>query len=157
TALGTVGTDAGWYMRSTVAGQAAAGDFAYTAAIIENVRTLAGRTVTLSFVASSLTAGTKVAVEVIQVFGASGSPVWIASFGAVTLTTTLTRYSVTFVVPSVAGKTLGTDGKDNLQMVLWTSAGDTYASRASNIGIQNASVDITDIQLELGPVATPFE
>jgi hypothetical protein len=37
------------------------------------------------------------------------------------------------------------------------SAGSTNASKASNVGFQSGEIDISNVQLEQGPVATPFE
>lgn len=147
------------YLASTVAGQAAAGDQAVLTQAIEGVRTFSGQQVTLSFVASTPTAGTKVGVEVVQQFGTGGTPSADVNtaVSAITISTTETRYTVTFTVPSIAGKILGTSGTDNLRLYLWLSAGTTFAARASNIGIQNATHNVWDVQLEAGPDAAPFE
>jgi len=140
-------------------GQAAAGDFSSITQRVESVRTLAGQQATLSFIAYAATGTPKIGVEVIQFFGSGGSPssLVLTAMGAVTLSTTSTRYTVALTVPSIAGKTLGTNGDDRLQINLWTSAGSTFAARAGSIGIQNSTISITDVQLEAGPVATPFE
>lgn len=146
------------YLASGVASQAAVGDYATLAQKIEGVRTFAGQQVTLSFVAAAA-AGIKVGVEVTQTFGTGGTPSADVNtaVSAVTLTATDARYSVTFTVPSIAGKTLGTSGTDSLVLSLWLSAGANFATRASGIGIQNATINLWDLQLEAGPDASPFE
>jgi hypothetical protein len=154
-----VGPFPAWQQSIVVAGQAAAGDYAIATAPIESVRTLAGQQVTLSFLASSPTATPKIAVEIEQSFGTGGAPSAIAQLavGLIPIGAALTRYVVTFTVPSIVGKLLGTNGDDSLRVNFWLSAGSTYAARSSGIGIQNATVNITDVQLEAGAVATPFE
>lgn len=145
--------------RTAVAGQSAAGDFVAIKNAIEGVRILAGQQVTLSFVAAA-TAGTpKIGVEVEQNFGTGGSPSASVNtaISAITINTTATRYYVTFTMPSIVGKTIGTNGDDYASVLLWLSAGTTSATRASSIGIQNSTIDITDVQLEYGTVPTLFE
>jgi len=143
---------AAWALNGVTAGQAAAGDFSQLSARVEGVRTLAGQQVTLSFLAAATSGTPKIGVEVVQSFGTGGSPsaLVLTAVSAVTLSTTATRYTVTFTVPSVSGKTLGTNGDDYLQVTLWQSAGTTFAARASSIGIQNANITVTDVQLEAG-------
>lgn len=149
---------AGYALRSTVTGQAAVGDYERFIVMIEGVRTFAGQQVTLSFLAATTSGTPKIGVMLQQYFGTGGSPSGTldTAISAVTISTTATRYTVTFTVPSIVGKTLGTAG-DYLAVILWVSAGTTYAASASAIGIQNSIIDITDVQLEAGPIATPFE
>jgi hypothetical protein len=73
------------------------------------------------------------------------------------VTTGWSKYSTTFTVPAVSGKTLGTSGSEWVAINFWLSAGSTQAARASNIGIQNWTVHLADVQLEEGPTATNFE
>lgn len=126
---------------------------------IEGVRTLAGKTVTLSFNASA-TGENSIAVDFIQHMGSGGSPsADVTGIGAtkVSLTGDITiRRSVTFVMPSLSGKTLGTNGDDWLQLIFWFSAGEGSNSRTGNLGLQTGAWWITNVKLEEGPVATPF-
>lgn len=147
-------------LHCVTAGQSAAGDFSQIDQRIEDVRTFAGKQVTLSFWANATVGTPKIGINVQQIFGTGGSPsaavdvvisaIQIASAG-------MTRYSVTFTVPSIAGKTIGTNNDNYLRIIFWLSAGATFVVNASAIGIQNATIDIVGIQLEEGPVATPFE
>jgi len=121
---------------------------------IENVRTFAGKTVTLSFYAR-LNSGTfPLTFEVIQSLGTggSGSPATVTptirnSSGTVvtTATSSWARYYATFTIPSLSGMTIGTAGNDYLSLLWNQPASGTW------------NFDITGIQLEQGPVATPFE
>jgi hypothetical protein len=156
--LGSVGT-ARWSLTTAVSGQAAVGDYAIFIFPIEDVVRLAGSQVTLSFTANSSVSNIKVGIEVVQAFGTGGSPSpnVLTAIKAIPITTTATRYSTTFFMPSVFGMTLGTDGKDCTQLYFWVSSGSTNAARSSSIGIQNATISFFDIQLEMGSVATPFE
>ena len=157
-ALGDLPESATQYARMVTSGQSVTSDRALLTNKIEYVKTLSGKTVTVSFWARAASGAPKVAVEATQYFGAGGSPSASVNTyaGKVTLSTTWTRYSVSFAVPSIAGKTLGTAG-DFLGVNIWTSAGSDHASSTGSLGIQNATIDLWGVQVEEGAVATPFE
>ncbi|HET7713921.1 MAG TPA: hypothetical protein VFK94_06950 [Patescibacteria group bacterium] len=146
-------------LQSVVSGQSAVSEYARIIHRIESVRTLAGKQVTLSFLAAAGSGTPKLGISIEQYFGTGGTPSATVdtAIQAITLSTSWTVYSVTFTVPSISGKTLGTSGNDFLQICFWYSAGTNFAARASSIGIQNATIDFTDVQLEAGSVATAFE
>ena len=73
------------------------------------------------------------------------------------LLATWARYSLTFTVPSLSGKTLGTNGDSNTTLSLWFSSGANQSVRAGNIGVQSGSVSLWGVQLEIGSAATPLE
>jgi hypothetical protein len=140
-------------------GGGAAGDQTYIEQHIEGVRRTAGKTITLSFWAAAGSGTPKLGCALYQIFGSGGSPSAPVSIAAqaVTLSTTYTRYDLTFIVPSVAGKTLGTNGDDTLYVRLWLSSGSTNNAAAGNVGVQSFVLALWGVQLEIGSVATPLE
>ena len=147
------------YVQGVTATQSAAGDYAIITQRIEDVTRYAGTTVTISFFAKANTGTPKIGVEVKQNFGSGGSPSATVSTpaGASTLSTSWARYSVSVAIPSISGKTLGTTANTSyLELNLWTSAGSTYATPASSIGIQNFTASIWGVQLEYSSSATYF-
>jgi hypothetical protein len=125
---------------------------------VEDAGTLSGKVATLSFVAYAAAGTPKINVNLRQMFGTGGSPSTAVNVnvGQVTLSTTPTRYSVTFTVPSVAGMAYGTNGNDYLDIRLWLSAGSFWAF-GGGIGAQNATITLTEVQLEEGNLATVFD
>jgi hypothetical protein len=140
-------------------GNSAAGAYNYIAQSIEGVRRLGGKTVTVSFWAVA-GAALRLGLNFYQAFGSGGSPsagAWIGAGQSVLLSTTWTRYSLTFAIPSTSGKTLGTNSNDCTYLALWYSSGATNNANAGNIGVQSGTVQLWGIQLEIGSVATPLE
>lgn len=148
-------------LQSVFTGSAAAGSYSAIRQSMEGVRRLAGKTVTVSFWAWSSPTALKVGINLIQNFGTGGSPsaaAWSQATGSsVTLTPNIVRYSVTISIPSVAGKTLGTNGDDFTGLWLWYSSGATNNAFAGNIGVQSGTVWLWGIQLEYGSVVTPLD
>jgi hypothetical protein len=135
-------------------------DTVYMEQKIEDVRTFAGQTVTLSFWAKASTGTPKIAVMFSQNFGTGGSPsTQVYSYASqVTLSTSWDRYSVTYTVPSIAGKTIGTtDNTSYLSLYLFYAAGSSYDSLTGSMGWQSGTFDLWGVQLEKGSTATPFE
>lgn len=148
------------YLQFVTASQSAASDFAKVRQWIEDVRTFANSTVTVSFWAKATSGTPKVAVELNQSFGTGGSPSAEVNIygGQVTLSTSWARYSVTVAVPSISGKTIGTTANtSSLGIDFWTSSGSTYNARSGSLGIQNNTFHFWGVQVERGSVATPFE
>jgi hypothetical protein len=110
---------------------------------IEDVRTFAGQTVTLSFWAK---ADSSIAITPYwnQGFGSGGSSDVGAALTDITLTTSWTRYSRTFTLPSIAGKTIGAN---NLLEI--------YTARY--VGSAAVTIDIWGVQLEAGSTVTAFQ
>jgi len=133
-------------------GSATAGSFHQLHQHLENVHLLAGKTVSVSFWAAASAALT-ISVNLYQAFGTGGSPsaqVVLAAQNCAITTAWGTRYSATFTLPSVSGKTLGTNGDD------FTGLFFTMSDPAS-IGAQSGSVSFWGVQLEIGSVATQLE
>lgn len=82
-----------------------------------------------------------------QHFGSGGTPSGDVETAAQTVSvgTSFMRESLTFDVPTLAGKTIGTNGDDYLALGF------------ESPGAAAFTVDISRVQLEAGPVATPFE
>jgi hypothetical protein len=108
---------------------------------IEDVRTLAGKTVTLSFWAKSASNQT-LSIYRWQDFGTGGSSQLFNTVGNIDtqITTSWQRVSKTFTIPSVSGKTIGENSWLGVEI----------------LGQQNIALDIWGVQLEEGSVATPF-
>jgi hypothetical protein len=150
-----------FYLQNVFTGNAAAGAFTRVNQNIENVARLSGKTLVLSFYAVAGAAGVKLGANAYQYFGSGGSPStggWALATGQqVTLATTWTRYTVTIPMPSMAGKTLGTNNDHSSQLYIYFSSGATNNAVGGNIGVQSGTVQLWGVQLELGTQATPLE
>ena len=113
---------------------------------MEGVRTYEGQTVTLSFYARGTSASLTLAkIQLRQNFGAGGSTEvsTILASNVVIAGSTFARYTYTVTLPSITGKTVGTSA---------------FLELLFNLPVNNTfSLDIASVQLEPGPVATPFE
>ena len=111
---------------------------------IEDVRTFAGQTVTLSFWAKGTGPTGGYSVNLLQNFGSGGSAQTNLADQYLTLTSSWTRYSFTFTLGSISGKTIGANS------FLWLSIYQTLSNTSAS------TLDIWGVQLEAGSVATPF-
>lgn len=111
---------------------------------IETLVQFSGKTVTLSFIANTLS-GTNSGVTpyLRQYFGTGGSP--SANVDTLPISSSIvgSKYSYTYNLPSVNGKVMGTTGNDYLQLIIPFTG--TF------------SISIYAIQLEEGNIATTFE
>jgi len=112
---------------------------------VEDVRTLAGQTVTLSFWAKCGSGTESLEPYYSQDFGASGSAGVSNSVTAQTITTSWARYSFTFTLPSISGKTIGANSFTLI-----------YAARSINSSSAR-TIDVWGVQLEAGSTATAFQ
>lgn len=126
---------------------------------IEDVRTFAGQTVTVSFWAKASSGTPSVAVSYDQYFGSGGSPSADVEGNILktAITTSWARYSATVTIPSISGKTIGTNNDHALYIYFWTSAGSSKNTQTNTLGIQSATIDFWGVQVEAGRVATPFQ
>jgi hypothetical protein len=147
------------FVRSVSASQSTAGHYALYGQRIEDVRTFAGQTITVSFWAKAGSGTPNIGVTAVQSFGGGGSPAVATSAAAVkTITTSWARYSFTIAVPSISGKTIGTVVNNMLVIYIVTSTGSTLVGLGyANTGIQNNTFDIWGVQVEAGSTATPFQ
>jgi hypothetical protein len=121
--------------------------------LIEDVRTFAGQTATLSFWAKGTnptTAG-NLAVKFVQSFGTGGSPSAQVQGTQQTfvLTANWTRYSFTFAIPSITGKTIGTTPN--------TSYLALFIEQGSSISTDPWTLDLWGVQFEAGSTASDFK
>ena len=148
-----------YFCRTVVSSVAGAGNSSNLQQRIENVRTFAGQQATISFWAKA-DAAKPISVELIQSFGFGGSPsADVNTIGTTktTLSTSWQKVTVTATVPSISGKTLGTNGDSWLQLNIWFDAGSDFNGRTNSLGQQSGTFDIARVQIEPGPFATPFE
>ena len=148
-----------YFCRTAVTSVTGASNYAILIQHIEDVRSFAGQQVTLSFWAKA-DATKSISVELSQSFGTGGSPsATVDAIGVtkVSIGTSWQKITVTTTLPSISGKTLGTDGNHWLSAGIWFDAGSNYNSRTATLGHQSGTFDIAQVQLEPGPVATPFE
>lgn len=111
--------------------------------VIEDVRTFAGQTVTLSYWAKAA-ATTSLEITSDQGFGSGGSStVSTTIVASQSITTSWVRYSHTFTMPSVSGKTIGAGNSTSITLRLPLNATFTF--------------DIWGVQLEAGSTATAFQ
>jgi hypothetical protein len=124
---------------------ASSGHSVRLAQYIEHVATLSGRQVTISFdaVRTGGGAGFTILPSFIQQFGGGGSAAVIINGTPISIGTTAQRYSQTITIPSITGKTVGAGSYLQANLILPPS--------------QTFTVTIADVQVEEGPVATPFE
>ncbi|MCU1750432.1 carbohydrate-binding protein CenC [Pseudomonas sp. 6D_7.1_Bac1] len=111
---------------------------------IESVRTLADKAATVTFWAKADTTR-QVTVSFGQYFGVGGSAYASGTIGTFQFKSSWAKYSATFQVPSVAGKSVGTAGGDYLRL--------TFELPLNVM----QTIDLAHVQLEEGPVSTPFE
>ena len=109
---------------------------------IEDVRTFAGQTVTLSFWAKADTNRT-ISTYLAQIFGTGGSASVDSATKNYSVTTTWQRFTQTVTLASISGKTIGTNS--NLRVVLQMPSNSTL------------TVDFWGVQLEAGNVSTSFQ
>jgi hypothetical protein len=109
---------------------------------VEDVRTFAGQTVTLSYwMKASTTITNEPLIQ--QNFGSGGSSEVYTTFSTHSVTTSWTRYSVTINVPNVSGKTIGSSSFLGFWPIRYT-------------GTSNVTIEVWGVQAEDGPAATSF-
>lgn len=118
---------------------------------IEDVRSVSVGKHTLSFDAKGTNPnGGTFTIKVRQYFGTGGSPSADVDLALQTFTVTSSfqTFDFQFDIPSVAGKTLGSNDDDLVQIQI---------SQGADTSTDAWTLDITNIQFEKGETATPFE
>lgn len=144
--------DPRFMMNMVVNSLAGAGNYGLWFNQIENVRQLEGQKCTLSFSVKG-DVGKFFGVEIQQYFGTGGSPSAVVYGPPAKLgpcNGAFQRMSYTFDMPSISGKTIGSNTDSYILIVFWLDAGSTYAARASNIGQQSGTWAFAQLQLEKG-------
>lgn len=147
-----------YYSRTVVTTGNTSGSSCTKRQSIEDVRTIAGRTVTLSFWAKADT-NRNIAIEFYQYFGTGGSPsAAVAGIGAqkFAITSTWAKYTATIEIPSISGKTIGSDENSRHNFHIWLDAGSDLNSRTASLGCQSGTFDLAQIKLEYGSTYTKF-
>jgi hypothetical protein len=148
-----------YYCRDVVISVAGPGNFAVLTQRMEDVRTFAGQQVTVSFWAK-VNSTKNIAIDLQQYFGTGGSPsATVTAIGTtkISIGTSWQKVTVTATVPSISGKTIGTSNDSFLQLAIWFDAGSDFNARTDSLGQQSGTFEIAQVQIEPGPVATPFE
>lgn len=135
------GNETEFFLRFARTGTAPSGT-SYLQHRIEDVRKAAGKTVTLSFYAKAATAGT-INVNYNQNFGSGGSSTVYGAGQDFAVTTTWTRFQVSWTIPAISGKTVGSSSYVELLF-----------SIPQAFGLN--TLDIWGVQLEEGAAATDF-
>jgi len=143
------------FARLVSTGQSGTNDNTRLGQRIEDVRTFAGQTITISFWAKASTGTPSVAAYTEQEFGSGGSAAVANNGNKVVISSSWARYSVSLAVASISGKTIGTGSF--LGTFLVTSAGSNFNSQTNSLGIQSETIDIWGVQVEAGSVATAFQ
>ena len=134
-----------YFLRFTVTG---ADDNAGVWHKIEDARKSSGQTVTLSFWAkyNSDSPSSTINLKFIQNFGTGGSPSsQVTVIETIRLYDVWTKYEVQHTFTSLSGKTLGSDNNSWFGLEISNGTNETW------------DMDLAQVQLELGKVATPFE
>jgi hypothetical protein len=144
------------YARLVTTGQTLTSAATFLSQKIENVKTFAGQTVTVSFWAQAGSGTPSISIELDQQFGTGGSTRVTTFAGKNTISTSWARYTATVLVPSISGKTIGAVN-NSLNLNMWVSAGSAFDARTGTLGIQTNTFNIWGVQVEAGSVATAFQ
>jgi hypothetical protein len=141
-----------YFLRHAISGHSLSSHYARVQQRIESVQSYAGQTITILGYAKRSSGTGNMAVEVFQNFGTGGSPsAEVTGTGqTVTLTGSWAAFAITVSVPSITGKTLGSNNNDYLGLNIWTSAGSDFNSRTNSLGLQTINVDLYGIHIRVG-------
>lgn len=122
----------------------------------------AGKKVTVSFWARSSISNKKLGIAFYQYYGTGGSP----SAGedilgtTFTLTSSWVRYTYTFTLNTLVGKTFGTNNDDDLRLTLWSMIGSGLSATRTGATISSyegsGTIDIAQVQVCANEVALPY-
>jgi hypothetical protein len=136
------GYDSPYFLRAAQSVAGTGGTYNVFSNRIENVQTLAGQSVTISFWAKADATRT-LGTNFIQNFGTGGSSATYTAGTTMSLTTSWVRYSTTVTAPSISGKTVGTGSYVDIRFDMPVNS--TF------------TIDIWGVQVEAGSTATNFQ
>jgi hypothetical protein len=136
------GYESQYFLRYNVSAAGTGNTFNLLVQRMEDVRTFANQTITISAWLKADSAR-NITVQLLQNFGSGGSAEVRTSIGTASVTTSWTRFTFSTTVASVTGKTIGTSSFLGLEF--WNPSNTTF------------TVDFWGVQVEGGTVATPFE
>jgi hypothetical protein len=146
-----------FFLRQSISGQTLSSHQASIIQGIEGVRSYAAQTITVLGWARRSSGTGNMAVEAVQYFGTGGTPsstVTGISPTTVTLSGSWAAFAVTITVPSITGKTIGTNNNDYLGLNFWTSAGSDFNARTNSLGLQTIGVDLWGVHIKVGTHTT---
>jgi hypothetical protein len=149
------GYEGTFFARNVVVGGTGTSSLVVMQQPIEDVRTFAGQTVTVSFWAKANTGTPSIGLDLYQEFGSGGSGTVSNGGTKVAITTSWARYSATISLASISGKTIGSSSL--LGVRFWFSSGSDYNSLNGTLGLQSNTFDIWGVQVEAGSTATAFQ
>jgi hypothetical protein len=135
------GYEGSFFLRTTLSANTS-GTYGNFIQKVEDVRTFAGQTITISFWAKADSARSSL-VYFFQNFGSGGSSTVVVSTPSITYSTSWQRYTYTLAAPSLAGKTIGTNSYLELGIRTTATSGST--------------LDIWGVQIEASNTATAFQ
>lgn len=139
---GIVPNEPKYYLRLAVTTAATGQTFNILSQRIESVGSFAGLNVTLSFWAKAETNRTA-SSRAVQNFGSGGSASVVSSGGTHNLTTSWQKFTTVITIPSISGKTIGSND---------------YLSLELNLPINTLeTIDIAQVQVNVGNQALPFQ
>lgn len=146
-----------YYLRSVVTSASTASSYVAIQQRVEDVATLSGDKLTVSFWAKADT-NKNISIQVSQDFGSGGSPSADVSVGVekIAITSNWQRHSATFTMSSVFGKTLGTGKDDHIKVIFWLEAGSDHNASTDSLGNQSGTFEFANVQGNKGTISLPF-
>jgi hypothetical protein len=122
-----------------------------------------GNKITVSFWARSSIANKKFGLMLSQEYGSGGSPSIMENIAGryFTLTSSWQKFTHTFTLNSLSGKTFGTNNDDRLVVQFWYAWGSNHASLLGDTVEEQfraaGDIDIAQVQVNAGDTALPFQ
>jgi hypothetical protein len=137
-----------YYSSTAVVTGATAAAYAVKTVTLGKVNDLLGKTITLTLWGSA-SATRNIAAEFYATYGSGGSPSPNQTLVVQTipLTTTFGKKSYKITLPSMAGKTLGNNEDDRIDLNFWFDAGSTFNARTNSLGNQSGTFNIARVSV----------